>query len=196
MPWENLAEDLSEEFSEQGIDFRDNLRWIAPFQDEESRRNYNRWYHKFVRYPKHKRELLLKHKEWVASNRDYVRQMHRDYYLRHRDAIRAKQKARKEEMKKTPEGRAKLYEYNASRQRRYMAKLLKDPERTSRFREGSNQRAKAYRERAKQDPVKFAETLRKRAEYREKNRERIAAYKKAWKAKKKNGQTSSSGTGE
>src|SRR5688500_12314324 len=119
MPWENLAEDLSEEFSEQGIDFRDNLRWIAPFQDEASRKNYQHWYHKFVRYPKHKQELLLKRKEWAEENRDYLAQWQRDYYLKHKAELSAKQKVRREEQKKTPEGRKKLFTYNADRRRRY-----------------------------------------------------------------------------
>lgn len=147
----DLKEAIEEEFSDASRLSNEwfGLHAINPEGDPEARKNYQRWYHKFVRYPKHKQELLLKHKEWREENAAYVKEYWRRYYAANAARKIAYEKKRKEELRKTPEGRKKLREWAKVTSKRYIEKVRKDPEKYKKLLESGRKRSKAYRERLK-----------------------------------------------
>lgn len=163
MPWQNLAEDLEEEFSDNR-----NYRWmdgqhLVGATDPESKRNYDRWYQKFVRYPKHRQELLLRCKKWREANKEHVSRYLREYYQKNREKRLRAFKEYRAKCRSSPESLEKFRKRHAAAQRRLYAKQMQDPERAKAVREGNNQRKRLYWERLKADPVRYAAYLKKAA---------------------------------
>lgn len=132
MPWQNLAEDLAEEFGKVCLDsaslYKDGLRWTRPVQDSEERKNYDHWYWHQVWYPKNKgekvnararryyHEVVKKDPEKLAKKREKNRKYcHRTQCPEGYAKKLERNKTNRLKRLMTVEGQAKNAEYNRRR---------------------------------------------------------------------------------
>jgi hypothetical protein len=152
VPWANLAEEIQEELSSFGLDFRDGLRLVNKNNsDPEAHKAYQRWYYRQVRYPKNKDEILEKGRLWREANRDKVVAYYKEWYRKNREAKLAKQK---EARKLNPPKRNKEKAY--VRNKAYMERLRSDPAKYEDYKRRNNKRNVMYRQRKKASKVKSA----------------------------------------
>lgn len=182
MGWKNLEEDLAEELGQVTIQdglHHQGLHLVAE-TDKVANAHYQRWYHRQVRYPSKKDELLAKHKQWCKDNPEKVRAYRQEYYQKNKERIKARYRVR------TKENPEKARERN----RRYEAKLrATNSEKAAAFREKKRQAAARYRESdtylacrnernkkrylaVKADPEKHRKALEAKARYRQRLKER------------------------
>jgi hypothetical protein len=214
MPWTNLAEEIQEELSAVGFDrqslYRDGLRWTKPIQDSEERKNYDRWYMKFVWRPTHKEydnarknqyyhEVVKKdpekYKALLERKRRYIqKERNPDGYARKLELNKLRRLAKKD----TPEWKSRNDEYNRRRREKYQAKGR------PKVWASEEEKSKAYKERRRlqllqqkeQDPSGYARTLeQKRLQWKAKSNEyNRRRREKAALAKEKDGKKTTSST--
>lgn len=182
MPWKDLASELAEEFGQIRLDRRslEGFQHIAPI-DKEARRNYNRWYSKQVRYPKHKERILLLKRQFHI----YHKTLQDECWLRTKERWARKVKARSTHGTKQHETwleylrRWRKHRYHTDPE--FRAKVLESA-RLYRLRKGQTPRKRVtteeQREKMRAYKKEYSRRMRQDPEYREKQRLYMKAHNK------------------